>query len=162
MLNIKIICVGKIKETSLKELCDEYLKRLTKYCKIEIIELEDEKLPQTLNNSDISRIKEIESKKIQDKISKLGKCTLFFLDLKGKEYSSEDFAKCLDTQATYISSTLVFVIGGSLGMTEELLNTSNYKICFSKMTFPHQLIRLFLLEQIFRAFKINNNETYHH
>ena len=162
MLNIKIICVGKIKETPLKELCDEYLKRLTKYCKIEIIELEDEKLPQTLNNSDISRIKEIESKKIQDKISKLGKCTLFFLDLKGKEYSSEDFAKCLDTQATYISSTLVFVIGGSLGMTEELLNTSNYKICFSKMTFPHQLIRLFLLEQIFRAFKINNNETYHH
>lgn len=162
MLNIKIICVGKIKEKSLKDLCGEYLKRLSKYSKIEIIELDDEKLPQNLNVTTIQNIKEIESNKIKDKLEKIGKCTIFFLDLKGKEYSSEEFSKKIDTLTTYGTSTLVFVIGGSLGMTDELLNMSQNKICFSKMTFPHQLIRVFLLEQIFRAFKILNNETYHH
>lgn len=162
MLNIKIICVGKIKERSLKDLCDEYTKRLSKYSKIEIIELDDEKLPQNINNTQIQKIKDIESKKIKERIDKIGKCTIFFLDLKGREYSSEEFANKIDTLATYGTSTLVFVIGGSLGMTDELLSISQNKICFSKMTFPHQLIRVFLLEQIFRSFKILNNETYHH
>lgn len=162
MLNIKIICVGKIKEKSLKDLCDEYTKRLSKYSKIEIIELDDEKLPQNINDTEVYKIKNLESKKIKEKIDKIGKCTLFFLDLKGKEYSSKEFANKIDTLATYGTSTLVFVIGGSLGMSDELLSISNNKICFSKMTFPHQLIRVFLLEQIFRAFKILNNETYHH
>lgn len=162
MLNIKILCVGKIKEKSLKELCDEYIKRLSKYSKLEVIELDDEKLPQILNNSEINKIKEIESKKIKEKIDKLGNCTVFFLDLKGKEYTSEEFSEKIQTLTTYGTSTLVFVIGGSLGMTNELLNTSPNKICFSKMTFPHQLIRVFLLEQLFRAFKIQNNENYHH
>lgn len=162
MLNIKVICVGKIKEKSLKSLCDEYIKRLSKYSKIEVIELEDEKIPQNLNNTEIAKIKEIESRKIQEKLEKIGKCTIFFLDLKGKEYTSEEFSKKLDTLTTYGTSTLVFVIGGSLGMTDSLLSLSQNKICFSKMTFPHQLIRVFLLEQIFRAFKIQYNETYHH
>ena len=162
MLNIKIICVGKIKEKSLKDLCDEYTKRLSKYSKIEIIELDDEKLPQNINDTEVYKIKNLESKKIKEKIDKIGKCTLFFLDLKGKEYSSKEFANKIDTLATYGTSTLVFVIGGSLGMSDELLSISNNKICFSKMTFPHQLIRVFLLEQTFRAFKILNNETYHH
>lgn len=162
MLNIKIICVGKIKERSLKDLCDEYTKRLSKYSKIEIIELDDEKLPQNINNTQIQQIKDIESKKIKERIDKIGKCTVFFLDLKGKEYTSEEFANKIDTLATYGTSTLVFVIGGSLGMNDELLSISQNKICFSKMTFPHQLIRVFLLEQIFRSFKILNNETYHH
>lgn len=162
MLNIKIICVGKIKEKSLKDLCDEYIKRLSKYSKIEIIELDDEKLPQNINDTEIQKIKDLESKKIREKIDKIGKCTIFFLDLKGKEYSSEEFATKIDTLTTYGTSTLVFVIGGSLGMNDELLSISQNKICFSKMTFPHQLIRVFLLEQIFRSFKILNNETYHH
>lgn len=162
MLNIKVICVGKIKEKSLKDLCDEYTKRLSKYSKIEIIELDDEKLPQNINDTEIQKIKDLESKKIKEKIDKIGKCTIFFLDLKGKEYSSEEFANKIDTLTTYGTSTLVFVIGGSLGMNDELLSISQNKICFSKMTFPHQLIRVFLLEQIFRAFKILNNETYHH
>ncbi len=162
MLNIKIICVGKIKERSLKDLCDEYTKRLSKYSKIEIIELDDEKLPQNINNTEIQKIKDIESKKIKERIDKIGKCTIFFLDLKGREYSSEEFANKIDTLTTYGTSTLVFVIGGSLGMSDELLSISQNKICFSKMTFPHQLIRVFLLEQIFRSFKILNNETYHH
>lgn len=162
MLNIKVICVGKIKEKSLKNLCDEYIKRLSKYSKIEVIELEDEKIPQNLNNTEIAKIKEMESRKIQEKLERIGKCTIFFLDLKGKEYTSEEFSKKLDTLTTYGTSTLVFVIGGSLGITDSLLSLSQNKICFSKMTFPHQLIRVFLLEQIFRAFKIQNNETYHH
>lgn len=162
MLNIKIICVGKIKERPLKDLCDEYTKRLSKYSKIEIIELDDEKLPQNINNTEIQKIKDIESKKIKERIDKIGKCTIFFLDLKGREYSSEEFANKIDTLTTYGTSTLVFVIGGSLGMSDELLSISQNKICFSKMTFPHQLIRVFLLEQIFRSFKILNNETYHH
>ncbi|MDO4282784.1 MAG: 23S rRNA (pseudouridine(1915)-N(3))-methyltransferase RlmH [Clostridia bacterium] len=162
MLSIKIVCVGKIKEKALKELCNEYLKRLSKYAKMEIIELEDEKLPQNLNDAEIQKIKQIESNKLKEKLIKIGKSTIFFLDLKGKEYSSDAFSKKIEDLTTYGTSTLVFVIGGSLGMTDELLNTSENKICFSSMTFPHQLIRVFLLEQLFRAFKMINHETYHH
>ncbi len=162
MLNIKIICIGKIKEKSLKELNNEYLKRLLKYCKIEIIELEDEKLPYTMSNKDIELIKEKESNKILDKLEKYPKSTVFLLDLNGKEYTSIEFSNIISKTSVYGSSTLIFVIGGSLGMSDKLLNYTKNKICFSKMTFPHQLIRLFLLEQIFRSFKIQNNETYHH
>lgn len=162
MLNIKIICVGKIKEKSTQALIDEYSKRISKYAKIEIISIEDEKLPNTLSQAEIDRIKTIECSKIKDKILKYDKSSIFFLDLKGKEYTSEEFSEKLSNIATYESSTIVFVIGGSLGLTNELLSIPSYKICFSKMTFPHQLIRVFLLEQIFRAFKIQNNERYHH
>ncbi len=162
MLNIKIICVGKVKEKSLSSLISEYTKRLSKYCKLEIIEVEDEKLPNSLNENDIKKIKSTECNKILEKLSKFDKASIFFLDLKGKEYSSEEFSSKISQIATYSSSTIIFVIGGSLGLTEEILSISSTKICFSKMTFPHQLIRLFLLEQIFRAFKIQNNEKYHH
>lgn len=162
MINIKIICVGKVKEKSLKELIDEYKKRLSKYCKLEIIELADEKIPQTCSITDENKIKEKECEKIKEKIQKIGKSTIIFLDLHGKQYSSEEFSEKLDNIATYHNSTITFVIGGSLGLTNELLSLSSEKISFSKMTFPHQLFRVFLLEQIFRAFKIQNNETYHH
>ena len=96
-----------------------------------------------------------------DKLKKYPNASILLLDLKGKQYTSEEFAEKIDNIQTYSSSTIVFVIGGSLGMSQELLNYSQDKICFSKMTFPHQLISVFLLEQIFRAFKILNNETYH-
>lgn len=162
MLNIKIICVGKIKEKATQALIDEYSKRISKYAKLEIISIEDEKLPLNLSKQEITKIKSIECSKIKEKIDKYEKKTVFFLDLKGKEYSSEEFSEKLSNIATYESSTIIFVIGGSLGLSDELLATSNNKICFSKMTFPHQLIRVFLLEQIFRAFKIQNNERYHH
>ena len=162
MLNIKIVCVGKIKEKSLENLISEYSKRLSKYCKLEIIEIDDEKLPNNLSDNEIERIKNIECNKIKDKIAKFEKASIFFLDLKGKEYSSEEFSNKISDIATYSSSTIVFVIGGSLGLNDELLSIPSNKICFSKMTFPHQLIRVFLLEQIFRAFKIQNNEKYHH
>ena len=161
MINIKIICVGKVKEKSLQDLINEYQKRLTKFCKLDIIELDDEKLPKEFNNNDALKIKEKESSKVLEKIEKIGKCDVFLLDIYGKEYTSIEFSKKIFNIATYNTSTLVFVIGGSLGMSEELLKKYE-KISFSKMTFPHQLFRLFLLEQIFRAFKIESGQTYHH
>lgn len=162
MINIKIICIGKIKEKSLKELINEYIKRLTKFCKLEIIELADEKIPQPCSLSDENIIKDKEALKIKQKIDKIGKCSVVFLDLHGKQYTSEEFSDMINNTCTYSVSTIVFVIGGSLGLAESLFSISNNKISFSKMTFPHQLFRVFLLEQIFRAFKILNNETYHH
>lgn len=161
MLNIKIMCVGKIREKSLKELLDEYEKRISKYAKLEIIELDDDKIPQNASPAIEEQVKISESNKLMEKIKKFPNANVILLDLKGKQYSSEEFAEKIDNIQTYSSSTIIFVIGGSLGMSQELLNLSNDKICFSKMTFPHQLIRVFLLEQIFRAFKILNNETYH-
>ena len=161
MLNIKIICVGKVKEKSLKELINEYTKRLSKYAKLDIIELDDERIPQNASFAVGTQIKNIESNKIIEKLSKYSNSKIFILDLNGKEYSSEEFANKINETQTYGNSNIVFVIGGSLGMSQELLNISKDKICFSKMTFPHQLIRLFLIEQIYRSFKILNNETYH-
>ena len=162
MLNIKILCVGKIKEKSLVSLIDEYLKRLSKYCKVEIITIDDEKVPSSLSMQEEKKIKDIEGMKLKQKIEKYDNASIFYLDLKGTEFTSEEFATEIQNVATYSSSTIIFVIGGTLGLSDELFKIPSKKICFSKMTFPHQLIRLFLLEQIFRAFKIQNNETYHH
>lgn len=159
MLNINVVCVGKIKEKYLKEAMAEYAKRLSKYCHLEIMELADEKLPSKLYNSSILQIKEKESKKITDAIKT--DSYVICLDLRGTEMSSETFSKKLEQISVMGKSTITFVIGGTLGMTEELLKQADETICFSQMTFPHQLIRVFLLEQIFRAFKISKNETYH-
>jgi len=159
MLNINIICVGKIKEKYLKDAIAEYSKRLSKYCNLKIIELQDEKLPTKLYESNMLEVKEKECKKIIENIKK--DSYVICLDLTGKEFSSEEFSRKIEDISVKGNSTITFIIGGTLGMTEELLKMSNEKICFSKMTFPHQLIRVFLLEQIFRAFKISKNETYH-
>lgn len=159
MIHINIICIGKLKEKYLQDALSEYSKRLSKYCNLDIIELPDEKLPANLNNSIINQIKEKESNNI---ISHIGKSSYTIaLDLNGKQYSSEDFSKKIDNISLNTSSSITFIIGGTLGLSEKILNSCNELICFSKMTFPHQLIRVFLLEQIFRSFKILNNETYH-
>lgn len=158
MLNIQIICIGKLKETYLKSAIDEYSKRLSRFCKLEILELPDEKIPDKLNASLCNEIKAKECENIIRHIRK--DSFLIALDLKGKEFSSEEFSATIEN-ISMISSNLTFMIGGSLGFTNELLNMCDRKICFSKMTFPHQLIRVFLLEQLFRAFKISNGETYH-
>ena len=157
MLNINIICVGKVKEKYLKDAISEYSKRLSKYCKLNIIEIADEPIPSNLSEKLSENIKNIEGNKILNNIKNT---YVISLDLKGKEFSSEQFAKNLEN-ITLKSSSITFIIGGSLGLSSEVIHNSNEIICFSKMTFPHQLIRVFLLEQIFRAFKINNNETYH-
>lgn len=159
MLNINIICIGKLKEDYLKQAISEYSKRLSKYCNLNFIELQDEKLPNKLNSSIIEEIKNKECSKILEHIKK--DSFVFCLDLKGKQYTSEEFSKEIDNIALNFNSSITFIIGGTLGLTDEVLNKSNKLICFSKMTFPHQLIRVFLLEQIFRAFKISHNETYH-
>ena len=143
----------------MKDAIDEYSKRLSKYCNLNIIEVPDEKLPDKLSDSVATSIKDKEGKAM---IAKIPKDTyLICLDLKGKELSSEEFSKKIEDISVNYNSSITFVIGGSLGISQELLNLSKEKVCFSKMTFPHQLIRVFLLEQIFRAFKISNNETYH-
>ena len=158
MLSIDIVCVGKLKEPYLKDAILEYTKRLSKYCHIQIIEVADEKLPSRLNVSIIKEIKQKEAHRIFEHIKK--DSYVICLDLLGKELSSVDFSKKLDN-LSLITSNITFIIGGSLGLTNKILTASNDKICFSKMTFPHQLIRIFLLEQLFRGFKISNGETYH-
>lgn len=159
MIHINVICVGKLKEKYLQDALSEYSKRLSKYCSLTIAELPDEKLPDKLNSSLIEMIKEKESNNIISHIEK--NSYVLSLDLKGKQYSSEEFSAKINNISLNISSNVTFVIGGTLGLSEKALKYSNELICFSKMTFPHQLIRVFLLEQIFRAFKISNNETYH-
>lgn len=158
MLHINIVCIGKLKEKYLKDAIDEYSKRLSKYCNLNIIELLDEKIPNSNSDKLLYEIKSKECEKIASHIKK--DSYLIALDLSGKQYSSEEFSKKIDNISLNYSN-ITIIIGGSLGMTEQFLNTVNEKICFSKMTFPHQLIRVFLLEQLFRAFKISNNETYH-
>lgn len=138
---------------------DEYSKRLSKYCNLNILEVPDEKIPDKLSETVEISIKDKEGKAM---ISKLPKDTyLICLDLNGKQFTSEEFSKRIEDISLNYNSSITFVIGGSLGISQELLALSKEKICFSKMTFPHQLIRVFLLEQIFRAFKIQKNETYH-
>ena len=159
MLNINIVCVGKLKETFFKDAVDEYSKRLSKYCNLKIIELQDEKLPNKINDSIIDSIKYKEGQKMLTSLKK--DSYVICLDLNGKQISSEDFSKHIEDISLNYNSSITFIIGGTLGIHSDILNISNEKICFSKMTFPHQLIRIFLLEQLFRAFKISHNETYH-
>ena len=154
MLNINIICVGKLKEKYLKDALNEYIKRLSRYCKLTITELPDEKLNPNLEID----IKTKESNNIINHIKK--DSYIIALDLTGKQFTSEEFSKKIEN-ISMENSNITFIIGGSLGLTTELLNICDFKISFSKMTFPHQLIRVFLLEQIFRAFKIQKGETYH-
>ena len=158
MLTINIVCIGKIKEKFFKDAIDEYSKRLSKYCKLNIVELPDEKIPEKINTNIENDIK---SKECTNMINHIKKDSyIICLDLKGKELSSEELSKKIDN-ISMTSSNITFIIGGSLGLNENILKLANEKICFSKLTFPHQLIRIFLLEQLFRSFKISNGETYH-
>ncbi len=159
MLSINLVCIGKLKENYLCQAVEEYAKRLSKYCQLKVVELPDEKLPTKLYEASILEVKEKESKKIIQTIKMPS--YVICLDLKGKEMTSEEFSRKIEDISLKGNSSITFVIGGTLGMTKEVLNLANEKICFSKMTFPHQLMRVFLLEQLFRAFKIAHHETYH-
>ena len=149
---IKIICVGKIKEKYLKEAIEEYKKRLSKYTKLELIEVNDIDNP----NIDIVLTKE---KELIEKHIDL-KDYVVTLEIEGNMLSSEELANKIDNIFN-TNSTITFIIGGSHGIHRDIKNRSNYKLSFSKLTFPHQLFRVNLLEQIYRSFKINNNEAYH-
>lgn len=159
MLHINIICIGKIKENFFKDAIDEYSKRLSKYCNLNILELPDEKIPNNASEKEQLLIKEKEGLNIINHIPK--DSYIICLDPNGKEFTSEDFSKKIENISMSHSSSITFIIGGSLGISSNVFSQSNEKISFSKMTFPHQLFRVFLLEQIYRAFKISNNETYH-
>ena len=149
---IRIICVGKIKEKYLRDAIDEYSKRLGKYTKLEIIEVKDESIG---NEKDILKKESISiDKYINDKDYNI------VLAIEGEELSSKTFAKKLDNIFNY-SSNINFIIGGSLGIDDSIKEKANLKLSFSRMTYPHQLFRVILLEQIYRAFKIINNESYH-
>ena len=156
MIKIKIICVGKIKETYLNEGISEYIKRLSGYCSLEIVEVKDEKIASNINED---KIREIESNRILEKVN--DKDYVVLLDLKGKELTSEQLAGKLDNLINTGIGNYCFIIGGSLGVSEKLREKADFLLSFSKLTFTHQMIRLFLLEQIYRSFKIINNETYH-
>ena len=149
---IKIITIGSIKEKYLKDAINEYLKRLKKYTEIEIIELKDEGLVEK------DRAIKLEGQKIERYLN--NKDYIITLEIEGKELTSLEFASKLDN--IFIAhSNITFIIGGSYGLSNQIKEKSNFHLSFSKMTFPHQLFRLILLEQIYRSFKINNNESYH-
>lgn len=158
-MRISVVCVGKIKEKYLKLGIDEFSKRLSKYCKLEVIELDDEKAPENLSDKEMMMIKDKEGKKILSKIKDNSHVIALAID--GKNLSSEELADTIDNLGVRGTSHIVFVIGGSLGLSDDVLRRSNYKLSFSKMTFPHQLMRLILLEQVYRAYRINNGEPYH-
>ena len=158
-MNISIITVGKLKEKYLKQGIDEYLKRLSAYAKIEIIEVPDEKAPEELSETEMLIVKQKEGERILAKINP--DAHVIALAIEGKLKSSEELADNLDKLATYGKSKVAFVIGGSLGLSEDVLKRADEKLSFSRMTFPHQLMRLILVEQIYRAFRINRGEPYH-
>lgn len=158
-MKIKIICVGKIKEKYLKDAIDEYSKRISRFAKLEIIEINDEKIPDNASKSEEEKVIKTEGEKIIKYI--LPKDYVIALCVEGKNISSEELADKFNEITLSGASCITFIIGGSLGIYEEIKKTSNFKLSFSKMTFPHQLMRVILLEQTYRAFKINANEEYH-
>jgi len=157
-MKITIISVGKLKEKYLVEGIKEYSKRLSKYTNLEIIEVNDEHAPENLSKKDMEIIKDKEGKKI---LSKLNDSFVITLVIDRKQLSSIEFSNKIEEIKTYHSSNITFIIGGSLGLSNDVISKANFKLSFSKMTFPHQLMRLILLEQIYRSFRISNNEPYH-
>lgn len=152
-MNIRIICVGKIKENYLVQAIEEYSKRIKPFCDLEMIELKE------INTEDINKNIEFEGIEILNAIRKND--YVIALSIPGKNISSEDFAGLIKEHYTYNSSIITFVIGGSNGLYSKVLQRSNYQLSFGKMTFPHQLMRVILLEQIYRCMMINNNHKYH-
>lgn len=158
-MNIHIICVGKLKEKFFKDACDEYLKRLSRFAKLKITELADEPIAEKASAAEEMAVLNKEGKKILSAIG--ANETVITLCVEGKQMPSDKLAKYISDSALCGKSNLTFIIGGSLGLSDEVKAKSELKLSFSQMTFPHQLMRVVLLEQIYRAFKINANESYH-
>ena len=159
MQKIKIVCVGKIKEKFYTMAVDEYVKRLSRYCKLEIVELPDEKTPDNASDTVNDMIKKTEADKILKNIKE--DAYVITLEILGKMLDSVELSNKLDRLAIEGAGEIIFVIGGSLGLHESVSRRADYKLSFSKMTFPHQLMRVILLEQIYRAYRISSNEPYH-
>ncbi len=157
-MKITIITVGKLKEKYLVEGIKEYSKRLSKYVKLDLIEVKDEHAPENLSQKDMNIIKNKEAERINQKLKD---SYIISLAIEGKQLTSEKLASKIEDIKTYHDSHITFIIGGSLGLADSLKKKSNFLLSFSPMTFPHQLMKLILLEQIYRSFRINNNEPYH-
>lgn len=158
-MKITILTVGKIKEKYLKDAIDEYSKRLSKYCKLEMIEVTDEKTPENASEVVEDMIRSKEAERLMKYIKE--DAFVITLEINGRQLSSEELADKVEKLGVQGISHIVFVIGGSIGLGTDVLNRSNFALSFSKMTFPHQLMRVVLLEQVYRSFRIINGEPYH-
>ena len=158
-MKITIISVGKIKEKFFDDAIKEYSKRLSKYCKLNFIEVKDEKTKENASTTEEDLVKETEGKRILDKLSSSSK--VIALAIEGDEFDSVELAKEIESMRVTGTSDLTFIIGGSLGLHKSVLDRADLLLSFSKMTFPHQLMKVILLEQIYRSFRIINNEPYH-
>ena len=158
-MNIQIICIGKLKEKYWTDAIKEYSKRLSRFCTLEIVELKESLLPANASPADEEKVKFEEGKEILKAIK--DGTYVITLEIKGKSLSSEELAQKIDDLGIMGRSNVAFVIGGSLGLSPEVSKRSDFKLSFSRMTFPHQMVRVILLEQIYRSFKINRHEAYH-
>lgn len=158
-MKITLLTVGKIKEKYLRDGIAEYVKRLRRYCKLEIAEVADEKTPDGASNAVEEQIKQTEGERLLHCIRETDYVAALAID--GKMLDSVELAEKIEELGIHGESSLVFVIGGSLGLSDEVLRRADYKLSFSRMTFPHQLMRMILLEQIYRSFRIIRNEPYH-
>lgn len=158
-MRITVISVGKIKEKFYTGAIEEYSKRLSKYCTLSLVEVADEKAPETLSEKEMVQIKDREGERILDKIK--DSQYVITLEIRGKQLTSEELSDKLSALGLEGNSDVVFVIGGSLGLSEAVMQRSNFALSFSKMTFPHQLMKVVLLEQVYRGFRILRNEPYH-
>ncbi len=158
-MKISILCVGKVKEKFYRDAIDEFSKRLSRYCKLEILEVADEKTPDQASDTEIKQIKDKEGERLLKNIK--DEAYVICLCIDGKQLDSEELAEKIEGLGIQGTSHIYLVIGGSLGLSDEVIKRANYKLSFSKMTFPHQLMRVILMEQIYRAYRIINNEPYH-
>ena len=158
-MNIKIITVGKIKEKFYRDAILEYSKRLSSYCKLNIIEVNDEMTKENASVNEVNIVLRKEGERILKSIN--NNEYIIVLAINGKKLDSIEFANKINDLGIHSHSNICFIIGGSLGLSDDVLKKTNMKLSFSDMTFPHQLMRVILLEQIYRAFRINNNEPYH-
>ncbi|MGL5887145.1 MAG: 23S rRNA (pseudouridine(1915)-N(3))-methyltransferase RlmH [Leuconostoc suionicum] len=158
-MNIKLITVGKLKEKYLKEGIAEYTKRLSRFCKFQVVELIDEKTPENASEAQNNQIMAKEGERIQAKIG--SRDYVIVLAIEGKQFPSEEFSQKLEAIAVNGYSDITFIIGGSLGLSKEIKQRANLKMSFGLLTLPHQLMRLVLIEQIYRAFMIQQGSPYH-
>lgn len=158
-MNISVICVGKLKEKYWTQAVAEYAKRLSGYCSLDIVELKEARLPDRAGPAEEQAVKDAEGAEILKRLR--DNMYVITLEVKGKELSSEKLAEKIDSLAVGGRSNIAFVIGGSLGLSEEVSKRSDFRLSFSQMTFPHQMMRVILLEQVYRSFKIIRHETYH-
>ncbi|MBR0157012.1 MAG: 23S rRNA (pseudouridine(1915)-N(3))-methyltransferase RlmH [Clostridia bacterium] len=158
-MKLRIICVGKLKEKFYRDAADEFIKRISRFAEVETVELADEKAPEKLSAAELEGIKLAEGRRILAKLTEAD--TVIALDIAGKQFSSTELAEKLKGWFLGGKSRLAFIIGGSNGLSKEVLDRAELRLSFSKMTFSHQIFRVMLLEQLYRAFKINAGEPYH-